>query len=376
MRQTRFASVEDVIARLDPSYPVFCLWPALIEAKAREFLTGFPGKVLYAVKCNPHPIVLRALHRAGLRDFDTASLYEIAQVSELFDDVTCYFNHPVKGRGALESADNVYGIRDYVIDHVTELDKLVEMVGTDITVAVRFATPKANSMFNLSAKFGATPDDAVSLLREVEERGCRAALAFHVGSQCSDPHAYSIALELAASIGSRAGVEIEYLDVGGGFPARYESGLPPLSDYFDVIRTECARLELTMPLLCEPGRALVGDAGSLLTQVHMRRGQDLYLNDGIYGCLSEVRDSDLIPAMRAIGRRHNLSGAPANFRIFGPTCDPIDVLKVPFVLPTDIEEGDWIEIERLGAYSLALSSGFNGFVTDAVVEIDGLPNFQ
>lgn len=372
MKVQRFASVEDVLTRLDPSYPIFCIFPDVLKDRARLFIDNFPGTVMYAVKCNPHEIVLKAFHEAGVRDFDTASLTEIAKVSELFDDAHCYFNHPVKGRGVLDSANRVYGIKDYVVDHISELDKLNAVVGTDIIVEVRIATPKGSAIYDLSSKFGANEADAVMLLREANRRGCRTAIAFHVGSQCIDPDAYRVAMELAAKAAARAQVPLEYLDIGGGFPGHYKKDIPPLSAYFDVIAKTNDRLALGIRLFCEPGRALVADGCSILTQVHLRKEKDLYLNDGVYGCLSEVRDGYLDPPVRAIGRKRTLEGELVPFHIFGPTCDSIDHLQIPFHLPSDIDETDWVEVGLVGAYSLALQSGFNGFYTDAVVKVDGV----
>lgn len=373
MKELRFESLDQVIDRLNPSYPVFVVFPDVLEARAKAFLEGFPGTVLYAVKCNPDPHVLRALYRAGIRHFDTASLPEIAKLSELFPDIHCYFNHPVKSRGALESASDVYGIEHYVVDHVNELNKLNEVVGTDITVEVRVTTPKNKSVYNLSSKFGAQPDDAVALLKEAHARGSRTAIAFHVGSQCPDPSAYRASLEVAVDVVRRSGVPVEYFDLGGGFPADYGDPIPPLEAYFDEIRAAKRDLVIDAPLFAEPGRALVADGCSVLAQVQLRKGDDLYINDGIYGTLSEIHLSDLRPPVRAIrrGKTHELAGALKPFRLFGPTCDSLDVFKVKFELPDDIAEGDWIEFARLGAYSIGMQSGFNGFFTDTIVQVSG-----
>lgn len=372
-RQLRFSSIADVIQRLDPSYPVFCIFPDMLRARAKAFVEGFPGTVLYAVKCNPHPFVLNALAEGGISHFDTASISEIADVTELMPGARCYFNHPVKGRGALEAASDVYGISDYVVDHMDELDKLTEIAGTDITVEVRIATPKGRAVYDLSAKFGAMPDDAVALLTEANRRGCRTALAFHVGSQCLDPAAFHVAIELAAKVRDGANVPLEYLDVGGGFPAAYRMNVPPLQAYFDAIAGARDTFGFDIPLLAEPGRALVAEGCSVLTQVHLRKGDDLYINDGIYGCLSEIRDGDLDPPVRAISRSGAVEGDIRPFRIFGPTCDSLDVLKLPFHLPEGIGSGDWIEFGLMGAYSIGMQTGFNGFVTDTIVQIEGMP---
>lgn len=370
--ELRFSSIGEVIEHLEPSYPVFCIFPDVLRARAKAFVEGFPGTVLYAVKCNPHPHVLEALAEGGISHFDTASITEIAKISELMPEAHCYFNHPVKGRGALAAAAQVYGLKDYVVDHVDELDKLISIAGTDITVEVRIATPKGKAVYDLSAKFGAAPDDAVALLKEAKRRGCRTALAFHVGSQCIDPAAFRIAMELAAKVRDRAGVPLDYLDVGGGFPAIYKMNVPPLQDYFDAIARARDEFGFDIPLLAEPGRALVADGCSVLTQVHLRKGDDLYINDGIYGCLSEIRDGDLDPPVRAVSRSGPLDGATQPFRIFGPTCDSLDVLKLPFHLPETIAEGDWIEFGQMGAYSIGMQTGFNGFITDTIVRIDGM----
>lgn len=375
MKEVRFRSVADVIERLNPSYPVFMVFPEILKDRARAFLDGFPGTVLYAVKCNPDPHVLRALYAAGVRHFDTASLPEIAKVSELFPDAHCYFNHPVKSRGALELAHEVYGLEHYVVDHIDELDKLCDVVGTGITVEVRIATPKGAAVYNLSSKFGAVPDDAVALLKEANRRGMRTAIAFHVGSQCPDPEAYRVAMAEAAVIAQRANVPIDYIDVGGGYPAEYGDPVPPIETFFSVVKAARAELKLDLPLYAEPGRALVADGCSVLAQVQLRKGSDLYINDGIYGCLAEIQLGPLKPPVRALGRRDGrcvpVTGEAKSFRIFGPTCDSLDVFGVEFELPDGIAEGDWIEFRRMGAYSIGMQTAFNGFYTDTVVQIDG-----
>ncbi|MEN6543249.1 type III PLP-dependent enzyme [Parvibaculum sp.] len=378
MKETRFRSVAEVIERLNPSYPVFMVFPEILKDRARAFLEGFPGTVLYAVKCNPEPHVLRALYQAGIRHFDTASLPEIAKISELFPDAHCYFNHPVKSRGALDGARDVYGLGHYVVDHMDELNKVHDVVGTDITIEVRIATPKGAAVYNLSSKFGASPDDAVALLQEANRRGSRTAIAFHVGSQCPDLEAYRVAMAEAVAIAQRANVPIEYLDIGGGYPAEYGDPVPPIGAFFSVIKSARDELKLDMPLYAEPGRALVADGCSVLAQVQLRKGRDLYINDGIYGCLAEIQLGPLKPPIRALRRSEGkcvrVAGEEKSFRIFGPTCDSLDVFRVEFELPEEIAEGDWIEFRRMGAYSIGMQTAFNGFYTDTVVLIDGHQN--
>lgn len=378
-RAARYPTVMDVLKDLRPGYPVMCLRRETLQARARVFLEGFPGRVLYAVKCNPLPSVLRAFYQAGIRDFDTASLPEIAQVSELFNDAKCYFHHPVKGRAAIRNAYHVYGVRHFTVDHIDELEKvLAETRADDVVIHVRFATPPGHARFDLSAKFGATPVDAADLLEEANRRGLSVGLAFHVGSQCLAPEAYDVALRLAETIIEDAGTPLAYLNVGGGFPADYP-GMepPPLESYFDAIRDGIRRLDLppSCEVLCEPGRALVADGCSLLLQIQLRRGDRLYVNDGVYGALSDLYwTKDLNPPVRLL----RPDGPPPSeedtaFTVYGPTCDSMDVLPLPWSLPDDAREGDWIEVGQVGAYSTAVSTNFNGLRLETFVEVDEPP---
>lgn len=351
-----------------------CFWPERIAMTARRFQAGFPGKILYAVKCNPHKIVLNAIHGAGIRDFDTASLNEIALVNELFNDVTCYFNHPVKSRAAIDSAVRVYGVDDFVADHPGELHKLLQVAGNTHLIQVRLRTPGGVATFDLSAKFGASEDAGAALLRDVVALGARPAVSFHVGSQCLKPSAYSRAFEIVARVLDRAGVTPEYINVGGGFPVSdAEIKAPPLEEFFTAIREAARRHGFLgrIALLCEPGRGMVADSASLVTQVHLRKDNQLYLNEGIYGSLSEIVYGNMRPPLRAIRLNQPISDELHPFTLFGPTCDSNDVVPHQFALPKDIAEGDWIEVGGVGAYSNALQSSFNGFTTDTFVAIRG-----
>ncbi len=375
----KFPDTAAVVMALKPSYPVYCVRPEILERAARRFVAQFPGTVLYAVKCNPHPMVLKALHKGGIRHFDTASLPEIAQISEAYPEATAYFMHPVKSRAVIKSAYTVYGVRHFVIDHEDELAKVLDETGggRDIVVVVRLATPPdEGTLYHLAAKFGAEPGHAAALLREAGRRGCATGLAFHVGSQCGNPAAYGEALGLAGEAIAQAGVDPVCLDVGGGFPAAYlNTDLPPLEDYMAAIRAGLKEIKLkpAVEVLCEPGRALTAPGSSLLTQVQLRKGNQLYINDGIYGSLSEMVQVGIQLPARLI----RLNGTPAEetkpFILNGPTCDSLDVLPEKFPLPVDAREGDWIEIDNLGAYSNALSTRFNGFQPETFVEVHDAP---
>ena len=373
-----YADVASVVMAIEPSYPVFCLRPRILEAAARRFISLFPGTVLYAVKCNPHPMVLDVLYQAGIRHFDTASLPEIAQVHEAYPSGHAYFMHPVKGRAVIKNAYTVYGIRHYVVDHMSELDKVLEETGGEnLVIIVRLHTPPVEAaLYHLAAKFGAKADEAVELLRAAQARGCDTGLAFHVGSQCRNPLVYRKALALCGEIIARAGVDPVCLDVGGGFPANYANmAVPPLESYMDEIRAGLKQIALkpTVEIFAEPGRALVADACSLLVQVQLRKDDQLYINDGIYGSLSEMNQVDLRMPARLIRIGGGASETTRAFVLYGPTCDSLDVLPGTFELPEDTREGDWIEIGQLGAYSNALATRFNGFHPDTFVEVNDAP---
>ena len=374
--QRKFASVEAVVAELAPSYPVYCLHSARLMATVRNFLTLFPGRVLYAVKCNPHPQVLHALVAAGITDFDTASLPEIAQVAETFPEARAYFMHPVKNRAAIKMAHLAYRVRHYVVDHAAELDKvLAEIPDRNLCVVVRLKTaPDAETVYDLSSKFGCDLADAVDLLHLATSAGCDTGLAFHVGSQCGSPAAYRAGLVRVGEVIHASGVAPTLIDVGGGFPAPYANArVPPLAAYMQVIRDAYVALALpaTVTLVCEPGRALVAEAVSLVAQVLLRKDDRLYLNDGIYGSLAEMYQSKLRLPVRLMRKAPRAAAAVAEFRLFGPTCDSLDVIPGTFTLPGDVDEGDWLEVGMVGAYSNALASRFNGFYPETMVEVGG-----
>lgn len=365
-----------VAEALRPSYPVYCLDLAGLAAHARAFVDAFPGRVLYAVKCNPYPRIIDTLYEAGVRHFDAASLPEIAQVREAHRDAGAYFMNPAKARAVIRTAYEVYGVRHFVVDHRSELEKTLKATGGEgIVVHVRLKTSETKVMFDLASKFGAPFDEAVSLLAAVRGEGLRCGLAFHVGSQCQSVQAYRDALRLCARVTEESGVAIDYLDIGGGFPAYYPGqSIEPLAAYFSAITRELKtmRLRNDTVLMCEPGRALVADYQSLLTQVLLRKENEIYINDGVYGSLSEMVITRIDLPMRVIRLDGPVSTRTRKFNIYGPTCDSLDILPNRYELPDDIREGDWIEIGQLGAYSNSAATRFNGFAAETFVEVDSV----
>jgi ornithine decarboxylase len=371
MAVRQFRSTDAMVSVLRPGEPVYCVHRAALRAAAAQFLTRFPGDTLYAVKCNPHPLVLQTLHEAGITHFDAASIPEIAAVRALGSGVDAYYMHPVKTRDAILTAYTVYGVRHFAVDHPDELDKLLYETNNagDLVVLVRFATPGGVARYELSQKFGAGPDEAAMLLRRAADAGCAVGLAFHVGSQCLSPDAYRRGILVAGEIAERAGVSLSCLDVGGGFPAAYVGEVPPpLDAYFDAIRAGWEAIDGESRVLkCEPGRALVAAGMSLVVQVQLRKESAIYINDGIYHSLSETVTGGLSYPVRLIRDGKTAAAEMRDYTVFGPTCDSTDVLPAPFSLPADVHEGDWIEIGQVGAYSNALVTRFNGISPDRFV---------
>ncbi|WEX88167.1 type III PLP-dependent enzyme [Sinorhizobium garamanticum] len=370
----QYKNVDAVIAELQPTEPVFCITPSKIVEAVHNF-GAFPGRALYAVKCNPHPFVLETLFEAGITDFDVASLDEVRLIDGLFGKPAGqFFNNPAKTRPAIRAASHNHGIRFYTVDCIEEIEKILQEAkpDDDLIIAVRLATRPADSRYILSTKFGAAPNDAATMLKSIHQRGVKTGISFHVGSQCLDPKAFSAAIKLAGKVAHDAKVPISVLNVGGGFPAAYPGDkVQSFEHYFAQIIH--ARRELDLPrgciLLCEPGRSLVAAAGTTVAQVVVRRGRAIYLNDGVFGTLQELGHPKEHRPTRLIRNGIRPTGRPVEFKAYGPTCDSNDVLGAPFLLPDDVREGDWIEIGMMGAYSLSMRTRFNGFHADNIVSL-------
>jgi len=367
-----FPSIDAVVAGARPADPLVCLRPAVIAGAARIFVDCFRGDVLYAVKCNPEPRVLRALWAGGIRHFDCASLPEVKLVRKLLPAADVHFMHPVKSRPAIRDAFHSHDVTDFSFDSGDELAKILQetvpvgLVGDPPTLGlfVRLALPKGGAVYDLSGKFGAPPDEAARLLRAARPHAARLGIAFHVGSQCLEPEAYARAMALACQTIANCSVPVDIVDVGGGFPVSYpDMTPPPLGDYIASITAAAAALPGNVRLWAEPGRALVAAGGSVVVQVQLRRGDTLFVNDGVYGSLSDAGALGFrFPARRIrLGEIDNAEVVSTDFALFGPTCDSADRMRGPFRLPADMREGDWIELGQLGAYGACLRTAFNGF---------------
>ena len=367
-----FNTIEDAIQAYDGDDAIYVLYPKRIEAAADLFLNNFPGKVLYAVKANPHPAVLKILWASGLRGFDVASIREIDLVRSVCPDAELYLMHPVKSRRTIRHA-YAEGVRQFAFDCAAELGKILveSQDADDLHLHLRLALPTGGSAsMPLDGKYGAGFDEAVELLRAARPVAAKLGVCFHVGSQSMDPADYMRALAYVHGLLETAGVEIDSLDCGGGFPVAYP-GLtpPPMQSYFDRIAKGLGIFGFEdLEIIGEPGRALCGEGGSTLTRVELRKGDDLYLNEGSYGSLFDAAQCAWkYPVV--LHRPDATSDEMTGFRFFGPTCDSLDTMAGPFELPSDTREGDWIEICHLGAYGQAMATDFNGFQSETTVAI-------
>lgn len=363
-----FGISDNSIRKLNSPIPVSVIQPNLVKRQTQQFNNIFLGSVMYAIKCNPDEIFLKAIYDGGVRSFDAASLSEIKLIRKLFSDVDIYFMHPIKSPEAIFEAYHEYQVKSFVLDYEGELDKILEALPgvNDLELFVRIAISKGNVVTDFSTKFGAKFEDAVELLKKCRAKCASLGLSFHVGTQCINPAVYDAAIRYAASIIQESGVKIESLDIGGGFPAdlNVDTPLPPLQNYMEMISHALNEEGIgDMNLLCEVGRGLVADGGSLVVRIEGRKDDILYINDGTYGGLFEAGGSIGLPypARLICPKSRNLSSELKAFRFAGPTCDSVDMMNGPFMLPEDAQVGDWISLDKLGAYSEVSRTNFNGF---------------
>lgn len=369
-----YANVEAMLASLNPVEPVYCIHPNRCRKAAKEFLEGFPGRVLYAVKANNHPAVIRHLYEAGVRHFDCASLPEIELINSICAHNTCYFMNPVRIKGAAADAFRRFGVRHFMIDHINALAALnEEITAAECVTFARMAVHHASAAEDLSSKFGAAPSDIPAILGLIRDSGAEPALAFNVGSNVRSPDAYRHSMAVAADVLSRLPFRIRLLDIGGGYPKTYPGfEVPPMPEYFAAIQESAKSLPLAnnAELLAEPGRALVASSLSAVVQVLLRKEDRVYINDGMYGSFWELRcnGANQFP-VRTFRGSTELSDNLSEILVFGPTCDADDQLPEKIRLPEDIDAGDYLEFDSIGAYSLSGRTDFNGFFSDHLVTI-------
>ncbi len=361
-----FESVCDYLKQTQPVNPILCHRPHAAARSARWFVDHFPGDVLYAVKANPAPLILDCLYDAGIRNFDIASLHELKLVKK-FKDARLYCMNTVKHPSHIREMYFVHGVRDFSLDCPDELDKILAATdgAEDLSLHVRVTVDNSSSCLPLDRKFGASPDEVKALLVKARTVAHELGVCFHVGSQSMNPQAYASAIDQVNELIAESGAIIESLDVGGGFPAAYPGLMPlALDEYLRVITAafDSSLTSETCRLKCEPGRALVAESASMLLNVLLRKGDWLYLNDGAYGSLFDAAHVDFPFPVKGI-RNGSLIDEEYNheFAFYGPTCDSIDAIARPYLLPASMNAGDFIEFGQLGAYGDTMRTNFNGF---------------
>ncbi len=360
-----------------PVQPVTLIRPHAASRAARFFVEKFPGRSIYAVKANPSPDLLTILWDSGITHYDVASISEVRLVARTLPQATLCFMHPVKAEEAIAEAYFQHGVRTFSLDTMEELAKIERATSgaTDLTLCVRLRVSSEHSKLSLASKFGAEPFEVRQLLIATRQLADALGICFHVGSQAMTPAAYSMAMERVRTAIVDAGVTVDVVDVGGGFPSSYP-GMepPPLELFFEVIHKcfEDLPVSYSSELWCEPGRALCAEYSSLIVRVEKRRGSELYINDGAYGALFDAAHIGWRFPVELL-REPDSEARDTAFSFYGPTCDDMDHMAGPFMLPADVKAGDYIEIGMLGAYGCAMRTGFNGFGSVETHEVEDEP---
>ena len=374
----KFKSVDELIKQLKPTEPVYCIRRKSIKISSKYFKEKFPGKILYAVKTNPNPTVLKTIIESGINNFDIASIKEIEAIKKIDPKANCSYMHTVKSRENIREAYFKYGIKAFSLDTKDELIKIIESTNRakDLDLFVRVAVSNEHAEIDLSKKFGAISSEACALLRLTKQYAKKIGLSFHVGSQCMHPISYAKGIAEIGNIIKKTRIMPDVINIGGGFPTIYPDLIPQSLDcYFEEIKKALTNLKLNkLPeIICEPGRAIVAESGSTIVRVNLRKKQKLYINDGTYGTLFDAGVPNIVYPSRLITNGRVISKKLTSFDFYGPTCDSMDYMKGPFILPNNIKENDYIELGQLGAYGLTFRTDFNGLFSNNIFEIDDDP---
>ena len=374
----KFKSVDELVSQLKPEKPIYCIRKKSIQLASTYFRNKFPGKILYAVKTNPHPEVLKTIVESGIENFDVASIQEIKDIRAIDPNAKCSYMHTVKSRESIRDAYFNHNIKTFSLDTKDELIKIIESTNhaSDLELFLRIAVSNEHAEIDLSKKFGALASEASGLLRLTKQYAKKIGLSFHVGSQCMHPISYVKGISEVGNIIKKTKIIPDYINIGGGFPAIYPDLVPQsLDNYFEEIKRglENLKLEKLPELICEPGRAIVAESGSTIVRINLRKKQKLYINDGTYGTLFDAGTPNIVYPSRIIKTGKIISKKLTAFDFYGPTCDSMDYMKGPFLLPNNIKENDYIELGQLGAYGLTFRTQFNGFYSNEIYEVEDEP---
>ena len=370
----KFKSVDEIVSELRPVDPIYCIRLHSIRTACNWFSKNFPGKILYAVKTNPHEKVIKEIKDSGINKFDIASIEEIKIIKKIAPDAECFYMNTAKSKEHIREAYFKYKIKSFALDTKDELLKIIEATDNaqDLNLFVRISISNEHAEIDLSKKFGILSSEALGLLRLTKAHSAKVGLSFHVGSQCMHPISYTKGIGEIGNIIKKTEIIPDFIDIGGGFPAIYPDLKPQsLDNYMFEIKKALTNLKLKKQpmLMCEPGRALVAESGSTIVRVILRKKQKLYINDGTYGSLFDAGSPNIVFPNRMIPNGRIISKKLTAFNFYGPTCDSMDYMKGPFILPNNIKEGDYIELGQLGAYGITFRTKFNGFFSDKIFEV-------
>lgn len=352
--------------------PLFIIDHDAIRRNYRHFKKHLPRvQAYYAVKANSNGEIIKTLFDEGC-SFDVASYNEFMQVYEyirhfrkrakdfyIWDKII--FSNTIKDRQTLQKIKKYRPLVTY--DNRDELNKIRHYCPT-AGLVLRLKVPDIGSQVEMSSKFGLEPGEALQLIRQSFDAGLVVeGLSFHVGSQCTNFDNYTNALQIAAEIfndARKAGYGLKIVDIGGGFPVAYNENVPHLEKLGRIINSECVRLfPADIELIAEPGRFMVANAAMLVTEIIGRARRDgklfYFINDGVYHTFSGVVYDHWIPNFHAFKK-----GAHQVCAVVGPTCDSFDKISVSEELPGNLQVGDYLYTENIGAYSIASTTTFNG----------------
>ncbi|HXB02770.1 MAG TPA: type III PLP-dependent enzyme [Opitutaceae bacterium] len=362
--------------------PLFVIDHDELRKNYRQFRRYLPRvQVYFAVKANPDPAIVQTLFKEGA-SFDVASMPEFMIVHQNIErmpakarqqwiwDKIIYAN-PTKPTETLEELNQYKPLVTF--DNFEEIQK-IKKHAPSAGLVLRLKVPNTGAMVELSSKFGASPGEAVDLILAADKAGLVVeGISFHVGSQTTNFENYVQAINLSASIfkeaRDRGYTKMNLLDIGGGFPAPYDSSVKPFRELAKVINTELDRLfPKDVQILAEPGRFLVASAGIAVSKVIGKAVRDgktcYYINDGVYHTYSGVIFDHCKYPVKAFKK-----GATEISSVFGPTCDALDVVSMAENLP-DLERDDFVYSVNIGAYSHASATYFNGFPPAKVVHVN------
>ena len=362
--------------------PLFIIDHDIIRATYQRFIKALPGvQVYYAVKANSELEIVRTLFNEGA-SFDVASYNEFMNVYNFIDRWRdkkkkffiwdkIIFSNTIKDRETLRRINKYEPLVTY--DNIDELIKIKENC-KKAGLILRIKVPDIGSQIEMASKFGAEPGDALSLIKKSFDSGLKVeGLSFHVGSQCTNFENYISALNITSEIFNEArkrGYELDIIDIGGGFPAPYDSNGPKFEKLANILNKELERLfsEAT-EIIAEPGRFLVATSSVLVSEIigkGRRDGKTFYhINDGVYHTFSGVVYDHWIPNFYSFKR-----GKKEICAVVGQTCDSFDKISLAEHLPKNLGIGDYLYTKNIGAYSIASSTKFNGFEGAKILHVN------